>query len=129
MPQSWEPSVEAGGVWATEKQMHVLGQESSQELAADELQKQLHLIHYTFSFFPPFFVSIFKGRTLSRSEDVCREWGREKNTQTQFLRSLVTPDRTHAIWLRNAVIHLINFLAAFVRYRRVGKGTGHWNVL
>lgn len=47
MPQSWELSVEAGGVWAPGKQMHVLSQESCQQLPADALEKQCHLIHHS----------------------------------------------------------------------------------
>lgn len=55
---------EAGEVWTTGKQMHVLlRQESSQRLPADALEKRFHLIYYMF-FFLPFSVSIPKGRAL-----------------------------------------------------------------
>lgn len=96
MPQNWELSVEAGGVWAPGKQMHVLSQESCQQLPADALEKQCHLIHHSFFYPPSFMISISKGRTLHWSEDHCGEQGKREKSQIQFLRqrSLMTPNKT-----------------------------------
>lgn len=105
------------------KQVRVLlSQESSQQFLAEALGKQFHLIHYMF-FFPPFLISISKGRTLSWSKESCREWGREKNPNpVPEQKSLMTSNKTHFPGEERQL--LINFLVAFVRYGGVGKGTG-----
>lgn len=117
MLQSWEQWMEAGEVWVPGNMHVLLSQESSQQLPADAFEKQFCLIHYVV-FFPPFLISISKGRTLSWSEESCGEWGREKNPKSSSW-AKVTYQNLFP-WWRNA----ISFLVAFVGYRGVGKGPG-----